>query len=810
MLHATVTICIQQLNCTAAVTVTIACVARGINSLLLFVRTLFCLAETDQDDTLPQEASLTASNEPISASSSTEPVADPLSTETVANQPSTEQIVDSEAMNDDGDSLSKFNDNAPDSLPRVDGPSTCDCLCCANFAVAHQPKELEGSKTPHGQQTSYSRSIQPSWYTKHPWISVCTSSYKVFCQVCCCARSQDLVTFSKRYNSPFVEGGFSNWKKALQRFAEHEKSEMHREAMMKIAVKSSTTDVAVQLSRQHDADQKNHRAMMLKVLECVRFLARQGLPFRGHHEDSAAFEGNLYQLLLLQAKDCVPLGSWLKKRDYISPEIINEIVTICGQTILRQMLQDICTADFFALIADEATDISHNEQMCIAIRWVDSSYDIHEAPLGLVQLPDTRALTLFNVIKDVLVRCSLPIERCIGQAYDGAANMSGVRNGVQALMKKEADHCLYVHCFAHSLNLCVQEVTMKCELLQNCMEFIFQLVQLIKFSPKRLHLFESMCKEITLTDGTSDLSPSLRTLCPTRWTVRHSAINSILQNYQALMSTLDIVQQGHDEYAAKGKGLLTQMESFDTFFSLKLAHLVFSAAEQFSTNLQAKDITVAEGTRGARLLTSHYTSLRSEAAFTTFYQDVLKSSSGLTDEPVLPRPRRVPRRFDEGTQPHRYTSPEEKCRQAYFEAFDNAGGEVEKRFDQSDLAFVCVVESLLLDAANGEDVSEIPESVVEYFQGKIDLARLKVQLLMLPEAISTVFAGTAVSVKKVTNVRTLADTLSQSTIVRGMLSEVDKLIRAYLTFPVTSATAERSFSSLRRIKTFLRSSMTQQ
>lgn len=29
-------------------------------------------------------------------------------------------------------------------------------------------------------------------------------------------------------------------------------------------------------------------------------------------------------------------------------------------------------------------------------------------------------------------------------------------------------------------------------------------------------------------------------------------------------------------------------------------------------------------------------------------------------------------------------------------------GEVEKQFDQSDLAFVCVVEALLLDAANSE------------------------------------------------------------------------------------------------------------
>ena len=50
------------------------------------------------------------------------------------------------------------------------------------------------------------------------------------------------------------------------------------------------------------------------------------------------------------------------------------------------------------------------------------------------------------------------------------------------------------------------------------------------------------------------------------------------------------------------------------------------------------------------------------------------------------------------------------------------------------------------------------------------------------------------SVKTVTNVRTIADALNQSSVVRGMLSEVDKLVQAYLTFLVTGATAERSFS----------------
>ena len=155
-----------------------------------------------------------------------------------------------------------------------------------------------------------------------------------------------------------------------------------------------------------------------------------------------------------------------------------------------------------------------------------------------------------------------------------------------------------------------------------------------------------------MTDGASDFSPSLGPSCPTQWTVRHSVINSIPKNYHALMSTLDIIQEGRDEYAARGKGVLTEMESFDASFSL-----VFSAAEQFSTNLQAKDTTVAEGTRGAHLLRAHYNLMRSEAAFTALYQDVLKASSGVTDETILPCPQRLPRRFDEGARPHNYTSP---------------------------------------------------------------------------------------------------------------------------------------------------------
>ena len=60
---------------------------------------------------------------------------------------------------------------------------------------------------------------------------------------------------------------------------------------------------------------------------------------------------------------------------------------------------------------------------------------------------------------------------------------------------------------------------------------------------------------------------------------------------------------------------------------------------------------------------------------------------------------------------------------------------------------------------------------------------------MLSGIINTAFADTSVKVKKVTNARTIADALNDNNLVNGMLSEVDKVLCLYFTFPVMSATA---------------------
>ena len=74
--------------------------------------------------------------------------------------------------------------------------------------------------------------------------------------------------------STFVEGGFSNWKKALQRFAEHEKSEIHQESCMKLSDKAHDVDVWKQLSKARDEEMQTRRAMFLNLLECISFSSK--------------------------------------------------------------------------------------------------------------------------------------------------------------------------------------------------------------------------------------------------------------------------------------------------------------------------------------------------------------------------------------------------------------------------------------------------------------------------------------------------------------------------------------------------------
>ena len=83
-----------------------------------------------------------------------------------------------------------------------------------------------------------------------------------------------------------------------------------------------------------------------------------------------------------------------------------------------------------------------------------------------------------------MVRLSLPVERCRGQCYDGASNMSGRCSGVATRIQQEEPRALYVHCMGHSLNLAVQDTSRSVKVVADTFDTVLELAKVFKYSAR--------------------------------------------------------------------------------------------------------------------------------------------------------------------------------------------------------------------------------------------------------------------------------------------------------------------------------------
>ena len=63
------------------------------------------------------------------------------------------------------------------------------------------------------------------------------------------------------------------------------------------------------------------------------------------------------------------------------------------------MLIKVKECKWVAIIGDETRDLINSEQLSISIRWVSSNFEIHEDPIGMIQVPKTDAETISMAIK---------------------------------------------------------------------------------------------------------------------------------------------------------------------------------------------------------------------------------------------------------------------------------------------------------------------------------------------------------------------------------------------------------------------------
>lgn len=88
--------------------------------------------------------------------------------------------------------------------------------------------------------------------------------------------------------------------------------------------------------------------------------------------------------------------------------------------------------------------------------------------------------------------------------------MSGKHNGLKTLFLQDNRKALYLHCYAHSLQLAVQDSVKSSEIVSDAIDICHETAKLIRNSPRRTANFAKLKEEI------KESSVGIRQLCPTR------------------------------------------------------------------------------------------------------------------------------------------------------------------------------------------------------------------------------------------------------------------------------------------------------
>ena len=220
---------------------------------------------------------------------------------------------------------------------------------------------------------------------------------------------------------------------------------------------------------------KKWRQILYRLLDIIKFLAKQNLAFRGHREtleESAEINsGNFLELVKLLSKYDPVLREYVLRvmlgkphsLSYLSPQIQNEFVNCLGDLLRTKIIEQVKNSKYYCIIFDSTPDISHKDQLSQVIRYVKMDYndvEVEESFLRFIEMKGKTAEQITEQILKQLEEDGLQIQDCGGQAFDNAAVMAGHRSGVQKRIVDTNPRAVFVPCTNHTLNLaCVHAPT---------------------------------------------------------------------------------------------------------------------------------------------------------------------------------------------------------------------------------------------------------------------------------------------------------------------------------------------------------------
>ena len=145
-------------------------------------------------------------------------------------------------------------------------------------------------------------------------------------------------------------------------------------------------------------------------------------------------------------------------------------------------------------------------------------------------------------------------------------------------------------------------------------------------------------------------------------------------------------------------------------------------------------------------------------------------------------------------------------RKEYYVILNQVLSSMDKRFYQSDLNKIETIEKLLVDVESNEKINDTLRQRLELeLSDFIDCQAPVEELNDLPFALKVFNPNLAVPMKKVTSLDTICDMMNHNASTKKLCPTIHIALQYYCCVPLTSPTGERSFSTMRRVTNYLRS-----
>lgn len=300
-------------------------------------------------------------------------------------------------------------------------------------------------------------------------------------------------------------------------------------------------------------------------MDCVMFLGKQELSFRGHNESTQSLnKGNYVELLSFRAEHDADLQYHLSTNRVFtgtSGIIQNNLIFAIAEVMGEEIKMEIKRAPFVAVMIDETTDVGNMAQLSLVLCYVTGT-GVKECFIKVEDVTSgKRADDLASLIFHLLEEYECSLEKVVAQCYDGAVVMASGLNGVLAKVKEKAPMALFIHCYAHRLNLVLTQGVSK---LKEC----------FSRSPKctqHMHLPHFVL---------------------TRWQYASRLVNAVYEKRLAFIELFDHKLEHHDEYdqdtVLSVNGLHARLGDFEFCFLLNLFSGIFEYDDVLFEILQKK------------------------------------------------------------------------------------------------------------------------------------------------------------------------------------------------------------------------------